>query len=198
MLWRRPPCRVTGAAGAAGATRGGHHRIPHGIYPRDRGRHRAGYRIQVRGRGEGPIALGEVPDGAVVGDTHPMASGALLLAVPPLDQEHPALGGAGPGLRGGGPATADGHGTQVPEGRQQRGHLSGLRATPPVEAGGPLERGCRAIPPAEGLVERGPRHRQALVDALQGRQPPLEVRPRSRLVQEAPHEDVLQAEEDGG
>ena len=64
--------------------------------------------MQVRGRGEGPVALGEAPDGAVVGDTHPMASGALLLAVPPLDQEHPALSGADPGLWGGGPATADG------------------------------------------------------------------------------------------
>ena len=97
------------------------------------------------------------PDGAVVGDTHPMASRALLLAVPPLDQEHPALGGAGPGLLGGGPAVADGEGTQVPKGRQQRGHQSGLRAIPLVEAEGPPKRGCRAIPPAEGVVEQWPR-----------------------------------------
>ena len=123
--------------------------------------------MQVRGCGEGPVALGEALDGAVVGDTHPMAPGALL-AVPPLHQEHPALGGAGPSLRDGGPAAADGEGTQVPERWQKRGHQSGLRAIPPVEAGGPLEQGCRAIPPAKGLVERWSRYRQALGNALHG------------------------------
>ena len=49
-----------------------------------------------------------------------------------------------------------------------------------MEAGGSPERGCRAIPPTEGLVERWPQHRQALGNALQGRQPPSEVRPRSK------------------
>ena len=107
--------------GLRGRPRGRQHRVPHGVYPRDGGQHRSGFHIQVRGRGEGPICPGEALDGAVVGDTHPMASRVLLLAVPPLDQECPALGGAGPGLRGGGPFAADGEGTRVSEGRQQRG-----------------------------------------------------------------------------
>ena len=71
--------------------------------------------MRFRGRGEGPVAPGEALDGAVVGDTHPMAPEALLLAIPPLDQEHPTLRGARLGLRTGGPAAADGEGTQVPE-----------------------------------------------------------------------------------
>ena len=67
------------------------------------------------------------------------------------------LGSAGPGLRGGGSGAADGEGTQVPEGCQQGGDLGGLRALPPMEAGGGPERGHSAIPPAKGLVERGAR-----------------------------------------
>ena len=53
--------------------RGGQHRIPHGVHPRHGGQHRAGGRTRVRGRGEGPVAPREAPDGAAVGDTHPMA-----------------------------------------------------------------------------------------------------------------------------
>ena len=102
------------------------------------------------------MAPGEAPDGAAVGDTHPMAPGALLLVVPPLDQEHPELGGAVPGLQDGGSGAADGEGTRVPKGCQQGGDQRGLRAIPLVKAGGPPERGRRAIPPAEGPVERGP------------------------------------------
>ena len=143
------------------------------------------------GHGEVLVAPGEALDIAVVGDTHPMAPGFLRLAAPPLDQGRPALRGAGPCLWVGGPAAADGEVTRVPEGRQQRGHPSALRAHDPVEAGGPPERDCCAIPPAEGPVERGPGYREALGDALWRRQPAPEVRPRSRLVAEAPHEDVL-------
>ena len=91
-----------------------------------------------------------------MGDTNPMAPGALRLAVPSLDQEHPALGGAGLGLRGSGSAAADGEGTQVPEGCHHGGHQRGLHAIPPVGVGGLPKQGWRAIPPAEGLVERGP------------------------------------------
>ena len=107
--------------------------------------------MQVRGRGKGPIAPGEAPDGAFAGDTHPTAPGALLLAVPPLDQEHPALGAAGPGLRGGGPAAADGKGTQVPEGcrsasRGPRGALALLLQGPGGRAAG-LTAPIRGPPP---------------------------------------------------
>ena len=38
--------------------------------------------MQVRGRGEGPVATEEALDGAIVGDTHPMAPRALLFSVP--------------------------------------------------------------------------------------------------------------------
>ena len=69
--------------------------IPSGSRPAPRRLPHAG-----PGRGEGPVAPGEAPDGAVVGDTHPMACRALLHVVPPLDQEHLVLGGAGPSLRG--------------------------------------------------------------------------------------------------
>ena len=60
--------------------------------------------MRVRGGGEGPVAPEEARDGVAVGDTHPMAAGALRLVVPPLEQEHTALGSAGPGA-------ADGEGT---------------------------------------------------------------------------------------
>ena len=46
---------------------------------------------------------------------------------------------------------------------------SGLHAIPPVEVGGPRERGCHVIPLAEGLLERLPRHCQALGNAPRGR-----------------------------
>ena len=60
------------------------------------------------------------------------------------------------------------------------------------------EWGRPAIPPAEGLVERGARHRQALGDTLQGRQPPPGVRACVRPVEEASHEDVLHSQKAGG
>ena len=192
-----PRAGVPVLRGWLGRPRGGRHCVPHGVHPPDGGQHRAGGRERVLGRGEGSVAPEDAPDGAAVGDTHPMAPGALRLVVPPLDQEHPALGSAGPGLRGGGSGAADGEGTQVPEWRQQRGDQGGLRTLLPMEAGGPPERGRRAIPPAKGFVERGARHCQALGNALQGRQPPSGVRARGRPVEEAPHEDVLQAEEAG-
>ena len=47
--------------------------------------------------------------------------GALCLVALPLNREHPALGGAGPGPRGSGTSAADREGTLVPEGRQQGG-----------------------------------------------------------------------------
>ena len=127
-----------------------------------------------------------------------MASGALCLVVPPLDQGYPALGRVDPGPRGGCSGSAGREGALVPEGRQQRGDLGELHALPPMEAGGPPEWGRPAIPPAEGLVECGAPHRQALGDAIQGRQPPPGVRARVRPVEEASHEDVLQAEKAGG
>ena len=43
-------------------------------------------------------------------------------------------------------------------------------------------------------MERRPGHCQALGEMLQRRQYPLAARSRSRPVEEAPHEDVLQAE----
>ena len=127
-----------------------------------------------------------------------MASGALYLVVPALDQEHLALGCVGPGLRGSSSGAAEGEGTLVPEGRKQGGDLGELRALPPMEAEGPPERSRPAIPPAEGLVERGARHCQALGDALQGRQFQRGVRALVRPKEESSHEDVLQAEEMGG
>ena len=42
-------------------------------------------------------------------------------------------------------------------------------------------------------MERGRGDLRALRDSLQHRQPPLVVFPRSRLVEEAPNDDVLQA-----
>ena len=192
-----PRAGVPVLRGWLGRLRGWHHRIPHGEHPRDGGQHRAGGRERVPGRGEGPVAPEEALDGAAVGDTHPMAPGALCLVVPPLDQEHPALGSAGPRLGGGGTGAADGEGTHVPEGRQQGGDLGEPRALPPMEAGGPPERGRPAIPLAEGLVERGARHCQALGDTLQGQQPPPGVRARVHPVEEASYEDVLQAKEAG-
>ena len=57
------------------------------------------------------------------GDAHARASmgpGALRLVVSPLDQEHPALGSASRGLRGGGTSAADGRGP-----RPQRGASRG-------------------------------------------------------------------------
>ena len=102
----------TRAVGAAGATPGRatpHHttgRIPSGLRPAPRrlphtgpGAWR-GARRPVRGTGQ-----------CRVGDTRPMASGALLLAVPPLDHKRPALRGIGLGLRGGGPGVVGGEGT---------------------------------------------------------------------------------------
>ena len=74
----------------------------------------------------GPVAPGEAQDGAVLGDTHPAVPVSLCHVVPTLDQARPALGGAGPGLRGGHPAAADGEGTQVPQRRQHRGHRVGV------------------------------------------------------------------------
>ena len=65
------------------------------------------------------------------------------------------LGGAGLGPRGSGTGAADGEGTLVPEGRRQGGDVGELHALPPMEAGGPPERGRPAIPPAKGLVEPG-------------------------------------------
>ena len=167
------PCAgVPVLGGLPGHPRTGRHRIPHGVHPRDGGQHRAGGRERVLGCGEGPVAPDEAPDGAAVGDTHPMAPAALCLVVLTLDQEHPALRSAGPGLRRGGSGAADGEGTQVPKGRQHGGDLGGLHALPPKEAGGPPERSRRAVPQAKGLRERGTRHCQALGNALQGRQPP--------------------------
>ena len=101
--------------------------------------------MQLRGRGKGPVAPGEGPDGPIMGDTHSMAPGFVLLAFPPLDQKRLALRGASLGLRGGDPAAADGEGTEFREGRRQRGHPSGLRAHTPLEAGGPPERDCCTI-----------------------------------------------------
>ena len=90
-----------------------------------------------------------------MGDTHPMVPGALRLLLAPLHQEHPGPGRIGQGPRGGCSGAAGREGTLVPEGRQQEGDLGELRALPPMEAGGPPERGRPAISPAEGLVERG-------------------------------------------
>ena len=135
-----------------------------------------------------------VPPGVIPTQWPPEPS---ALSSHPLDQEHPALGRVGPGPRGGCSGAADREGT-FPEGRQQGGDVGELRALPPMEAGGPPECGRPAVPPAEGLVERGARQRQALGDALQGRQPPPWVRARVRPVVEASHEDVLQSEKAGG
>ena len=129
-----------------------------------------------------------------MGYTYPGTPGSLRHIVPPLDQECPALRRAGPHLRGRGPAAADVEGTQVPEGRQQRGHPVWPHALAPMVARGPLQRGNRAVPLSEGLVERGPGHCQAVGDPLQRGWHPPAVRSRSRLVEEATHEDVLQAE----
>ena len=193
--WVLPPRRGTVRRGWLGRPGGWHHRMPHGEHPRDAGQHRDGGRVRVLGRGEGPVALEEAADGTTVGNTHPMAPGALCLVMPPLQQEHPMLGCVGPGLHGACTGPADGEGTLVPEGHQQRGYLGELRALPALEAG--AERGRPAIPPAEGLVECGDRHCRALGDALHRRQPPPGVRARVRPVEEASHEDVLQAEEAG-
>ena len=111
--------------------------------------------MRVRGRSERPIAPEEAPYGAAMGQTHPMSPTALRLVIAPRDQEHPALGSAGQRLQGGGSSAADGEGTQVLEGGQHGGDQGGLCALPPMVVGGLPERGCRAIPPAEGLVERG-------------------------------------------
>ena len=110
-------------AGAAGAPLGQAtphttRRIPWGLRPAPR-------RPRQTGPGAWRGAPGEAPDGAIVGDTHPVATGLLRLVIPPLDQERLALWGAGAGLWGGGPAAVDGEGTQVLEGCQQRGHMSG-------------------------------------------------------------------------
>ena len=150
----------------------------------------------VRGRGEGPIAPREAPDGAVVGDPHLVATGLLRLVVPPLSTRSARRCGAlAQAYDAEAPLQQTGSG---PEGCQQRGHMSGQRALALVEAGGPPERGRGAIPPVEGLVECGPGYCQAMGDLLQRRQPPLGVRPRNCLLEEAPHEDVLQAEVAGG
>ena len=154
----RPSVGVVPCGGVAvlrgwlGRPRGGRHCVPHGVHPRDGGQHRAGGREQVPGRGEGPVAPEEAPDGAAVGDTRPMAPGALCLVVPPLDQEHPALGSASPGLRGGGSGVADGEGTQVPKGRQQGGRPR-RAARPPSNGGGGT---ARAGPPRH-TASLGPR-----------------------------------------
>ena len=73
----------------------------------------------------------------------------------------------------------------MPDGRQHESDLGEPRALPPIEAGGPPEGGRPAIPPAEGLVERGTRHCQALGDVLQGRQPPPWLRAHVRPLEEA-------------
>ena len=126
----------------------------HTAYTQDGGQHRAGGRMWVWGRGEGRVAPGEARVGAAVGDSHPMASGALRVVVPTLDQEHPALRGCWPrpvgwrlrrSGRGGGPGPRGALGGGRP--RRAARHPSNP-AVPP--------RGCRAIPLAEGLVERGP------------------------------------------
>ena len=49
-----------------------------------------------------------------MGDSHPMAPGLLGHIDPPFDQERQALQCARPRLQGGGPAAAEGEGTQVP------------------------------------------------------------------------------------
>ena len=116
---------VLALQGLRGHPRGRQHHIPHGVHPRDRGHHLAGRRIRVRGYGEGPVAPGEAPDSAIVGDIQPMPPGLLRRVVPGLNQECPVLRGAGPSLRGGGLAVADGEGTLVPEGCQQGFTLSG-------------------------------------------------------------------------
>ena len=102
-----------------------------------------------------------------MGDTHLVAPGSFCHIVPPLDHERPALRRAGPGLRGGAPAAVDGEGTQV---ASRGATLSGHTPLPQWRRGG-----TRAVPPAEGLVERGPRHCQA----LHGRQHPPAVCSRS-------------------
>ena len=69
-------------------------------------------------------------------------------SIPPLDQEHRALGSVGPGLRGGSSRAADREGTHVLAGRQNRGDKGGLRALPPMEAREPPERAaapCRQL-----------------------------------------------------
>ena len=164
--------------------RGWQHRVPHGVHPRDGGQHRGGGCVRVPGRGLGPVAPRGVPDGAAVGDTHPMAPGALGFVVPPLYQEYLALGRVDPGPRGGCPGPVDREGAPVPEGCQQRSDLGELHALPPMEAVGPPEWGHPAIPPTEGLLERGAGHHQALENASQGRQPPPEVCARVRPVED--------------
>ena len=193
-----PRAGVLVLRGRLSRPRGWQHRVPHGVHPRDGGQHRGGGCVRVPGRGEGPVAPQEAPDGAAVGDTHAMAPGALGFVVLPLDQVYPAMGRFDPGPRGGCPGSAGREAAQVPEGRQQGGDPGELHALPPMEAGGPPDYGRPAIPPAEGLVERGARHRQALGNAIQGRQPPPGVRARVRPVEEASHEDILQAEKAGG
>ena len=39
----------------------------------------------VRGHGEGPVAPEEAQEGAVMGDTHPVAPGSFCHIVPPLN-----------------------------------------------------------------------------------------------------------------
>ena len=68
-----PRAGVPVVRGWLGRPRGGRHRVPHSVHPRDGGQHRAGGRERVLGCGEGPVAPEEVPDGAAVGDTHPVA-----------------------------------------------------------------------------------------------------------------------------
>ena len=185
VLADREPRQSVGVALRAGVlrgwmrrSRGWQHGVPHGVHPRGAGQHRGSGRARVPGRGEGPNAPQEAPDGAIVGDTHPMAPGAPGLGVPPFDEEHPALGRVDPGLRGGCLGSAGWEGAQVLEGRPQGLDPGDAHALPPTQARGPPERGCPAVPPAEGLVEGGARYRQALGHAIPGRQSPPGVRAR--------------------
>ena len=63
-----------------------------------------------------------------------------------------------------------------------------------MQAGRSPEWGTVAVPPVVSFVDGGPCNSEALGDPLQRRKHPLAVRPRGGLVEEASHEDVLQAE----
>ena len=162
---------------------GRQHRIPHDVHSRARGQHPADWRIRVRGHRAGPLAVVEAQDDAVVVTATQLPPDSSTRLSHPWTKSARSCGALVRGVRGAGPAAADGEGTQVLEGRPHGDNPIRQRAVAPVEAGGPPKPGCRALPPVEGLVERGPGHCRALGDPLQRRQPPTGIPPRSRSME---------------